>query len=262
MAHRQREGRANVPSVGPGDQRPRVQAPALAHQTQIDHPLERPAKKVIGLVRDVIQQGVFVVQAAAADLLQHRLRCPVQDLLLTDGELRHSEPPVHLETASVRTGGRHFELAVLFIPLQGVIPIPLETPIQSKSIRRPNQEVDVGQLSLPRIVVQVEEVGAALQQDEGDPLGFQEPAEDPKIGQRRERIHGGPSVRALESRRPAMRQRLEPSRPFPEVAEVAAALELHQGRVPRIRRHLVPWHPSLQQGEDRQRGSGIGLGRV
>src|SRR6266571_4900674 len=46
MAQRQREGRANVPSVGPGDQPPRVQAPALAHQTQIDHPLERWAKKV------------------------------------------------------------------------------------------------------------------------------------------------------------------------------------------------------------------------
>ena len=158
---------------------------------------------------------------------------------------------MELEVAAQPPARFHLEPPKLPVADDDVIPDARKTSREALDILPLDQEIDVREHPLPRIVVEIDQVGAPLQEDERHAFVDEMPSDRPELGQRLEVVQGGLAVRPGQGLRPYGRQRFEPARRAPETVEVPPALVPLQRGIERIRGPIVRGRLQPQEGGDR-----------
>src|SRR2546425_8860756 len=208
---------------------------------------------MISQMGDVEQKSVVRRQATTGHILQYSDPRTLPDPVLVNVPLREAESPVYLKAASSLSRRYHLEPSILLVPLERGVPRPLQTSTQPGRIRRSDQQVDVRQWPLPQVIVQIEQIAAAFQQDEWDSFCFDEPAEGSKIRQGGESIQHRLAMGALQGGPPAPRQRACASFLIPEGAKIPSAFEPPQTGLRLFGRHFVLGRLAVKQRQNRTR---------
>ena len=207
---------------------------------------------MVGLMGDVVEQGVFRGQAPADDTLEHGRDRARPDLLLGDPDSqRKAEPPVKLEVAAVRSLCCDLEPPVFLVAEDALETRGGESAGQAPHVGAAHQKIDVREHPLPGIVVKIDQVGAALQKKERYTLLDEVPPHDAEFGKRLKIVQRGLPMGPRQCTGPPRRQEVPPALRLPATVQVAAALVPLQAGVGQVRGRILSRDVQAKKRRDR-----------